>query len=86
MDWAHHLLKTAFQKWMASTIKFWMSLTFKNSLPNMDDHAIISNFGCVHTKTPIQKCMTSTMQFCMDIMLNNYYASKNGRPVQSNFG
>ena len=26
-------LKTAFQKWMASAIKFWMSLIFKNSLP-----------------------------------------------------
>ena len=58
-------------KWMASTIKFWMSLTFKNSLPNMDDHSNpILDVYVLHLKIPIQNCMTNTIQFCMDTMLN----------------
>ena len=51
--------------------QFWMSLTFKNSLPNMDDQSNpILDVYILHLKIPIQKFMTSTIQFCMDTMLN----------------
>ena len=53
------MLKITFQKWMTSTIQFWIDIMLNNTLAKMDDEFWMN----LMLKITFQKWMTSTIQF-----------------------